>query len=737
MSANTPSNKSTKKVSRACNTCRLKRKRCDGLAPCEFCKSAQVECSYSREPRRRGPPSGYLRYTETRVSILETLLGLYLQTAGPHAVEALVDAARKLASEVTTRTQDVWDAYKQTWSDTDAARTTNELVAAFAPFTPAPDQMVGAKPLLPLPLLSGKTSSSPLLLPPNPSQPPQPKHLRSPSPFPTSGVSAYTNESFERHQPTHTGPSQIREQFQEPSLMDLDTPVSPTDSAQLGPTSSLGAYWRTAAPQSPSPLDRTSPPTEARPPPHVRTALMATYRDSVHPSLPIISPRQIADKGSALDGTPMLLFAFCAYTARLVSPAASRIEVDSDSWYESAFALLHVALRRPAVDVDVVQTIVLLALCDLGRGRDVLAWRSVGVAIRAGVELGLDGVRPNFGKSRSGTSNRGPSSTAIDPEDSSWTKGLWGVVSLLDLLLSMQLGRSPGTSDALRHASAKSNTPKHPPSPPLSSMEIASTFADNDEGPSLFAHTRDLLRIVARIYFYVGLGYADPPAPNQDAIDICRAELVAWHDGLPSAFRLTLGGERVPKAVLEAHMLYQIALGLLARAASEDADRDLDIESASTFNLLLDKYRSSLADAGPHVVWLVFAAALMSIRRSDGMPGNARARQTQLYLLNCRDALGALGDHWLLALRCTDTLEQLMDGAGDQSKGAGKRKRKEEEESSGHVVAGERRGVRVGQPELNGLAMGFVSDVPELNDTTRRAGVWDGMWDERLWGRSG
>nr|GAT58925.1 nitrogen assimilation transcriptional factor nira [Mycena chlorophos] len=769
MSANTPSNKSTKKVSRACNTCRLKRKRCDGLAPCEFCKSAQVrallfpgretlvyrgqvECSYSREPRRRGPPSGYLRYTETRVSILETLLGLYLQTAGPHAVEALVDAARKLSSEVTTRTQDVWDAYKQTWSDTDAARTTNELVTAFAPFTPAPDQTVGAKPLLPLPLLSGKTSSSPLLLPPNPapvlgpSQPPQPKQLRSPSPFPTPVVSAYMNESFERHQPTHDGPRQMREQFK-PSPMDLDTLVSPTDSTQLGQTSSSDAYWRTAAPQSPSPLDRRSPldgpATEASPPPHVRTALMATYRESVHPSLPILSPQQIADNGSALDDTPMLLFAFCAYTASLVPPGALHNEMDPHSWYESALALSYAALRRPAAGVDVVQTIVLLALCDLGQGRDVLAWRSVGTAIRAGVELGLDTVRPNFGNSRSGTSNGGPSSTAIDLEDSSWTQNLWGVVSLLDLLLSMQLGRSPGTSDALRHVCAKPNTRRPPPSPLLSvtsaSANSAQVSADENEEPNLFLHTRALLRIVARIYFYVGLGNAEPPAPNREAMTTWRAELVAWHDGLPSAFRVALGDGRVPKVVLETHMLYQIALGLLARAAAEDVDRDLDVESASTFNLLLDKYRSSLADAGPHVVWLVFAAARMGVWKSEratpegyGMPGNAGVRQT---LLNCRDALGAMGDTWLLARRCADALGRLMDGAEDQSKGAGKRKRKGEEEDSGHVIAGERRGVRVGQLELNGL--GLVSDVPESKDTKRGAGVWDGMWDERLWGRSG
>ncbi|KAJ7489304.1 hypothetical protein FB451DRAFT_686606, partial [Mycena latifolia] len=673
-----------KKVSRACNTCRLKRKKCDGLEPCIFCTETKVECSYSREPRRRGPPSGYLRYTETRVALLETLLGLFIQSSGPQSAQAFRDAVRTLKAESKTQTQDVWDAYKQVWSDCDAARAVHDLVTTFAPFSPADNQTPAAKALLPT---AGK---------------PQAPH--SPSPPPANAGFSYTNESFERtHEPVITSNelppihdlaraaehARVTDVAQMSDLrvhgapmddlpMPMFLPSPPTDSAT--PSTYPGAYWRTAALASPSPpfapvalplsptmagftnyltaslAASTAPtPTPADlPPPHVRGALLSTYRAAVHPSLPILSPAQISafsDSSNAPADSPMLLLALCAYTARLAPPSASPTRVAADLWYESAAALLAAALRRAVINTDVVQTLLLLALRDHGRGRDAQAWRGVGAAVRAAQELGLDRDVKEGGHG------------SDVKEDPAWARGLWGVASMMDLFLSIQLGRTPASAEALRpllppSALTNGNGNASLPSPVSTSTPVsayastsasASIDAGGDADAALFAHTRALVRIVTRVHFWVGLGYGAASGSDSTSGEVSTdsattdglaSELAAWHRSLPARFRVALGGERVPRAVLEAHMLYQVGIGMLGHprgsaAASTSAFGNTNgfsngaafsngagfsngssgatsgfsigtyaaDDAASTFNVLLDKYRPSLALAGPHVVW--------------------------------------------------------------------------------------------------------------------------------------
>lgn len=139
---------------------------CDGLDPCAFCVDNKLECLYSKEPRRRGPPSGYLRYTETRVAILEILLGLYLsklpkkEEEDGEPFDPFLDIATTLQAEAKTCTQDVWDAHKAVWTRCPSAKVVEELVVSFAPFTPRSAQEAHVKTLLPPPAASATTSST-------------------------------------------------------------------------------------------------------------------------------------------------------------------------------------------------------------------------------------------------------------------------------------------------------------------------------------------------------------------------------------------------------------------------------------------------------------------------------------------------------------------------------------------------------------------------------------------------
>ncbi|KAJ6553803.1 hypothetical protein DFH09DRAFT_1085556 [Mycena vulgaris] len=371
-------------------------------------------------------------------------------------------------------------------------------------------------------------------------------------------------------------------------------------------------------------------------------------------------------------------------------------------------------------------TLLFLALCDYGRGRDAQAWREVGAVVRVTQELGLDGGEGGEAKEE-------------------------GVSSARDLI---QLGRVPASAEALRplaplsiltneHASLPSPASTSTPASTYASTSADTAGAEADTDTALFAQTSSLVRIVARVHFWVGLGYGaasgssisgtEHASTDDASTNSLAAKLAAWHRALPTRFCVALGGERVPRAVLEAYMLYQIGVGMLDRGRSSAVSATSFSNSASraddttsTFNVLLDKYRPSLALVEPHIVWFVFTATRACLTASTLVSasgaqhsGTARTLQTQPHLLNCREALAGMGRTWELARQCARMLERLME----TDAAPGKRKRDHEEGEDGGEGARKRRDVEEGggwgpgaEPfdfdvavwgaELDGLGMG-------------------------------
>ncbi|CAI5758653.1 unnamed protein product [Candida verbasci] len=59
------------RVSQACDRCRIKKIKCDGLSPCFNCKKVDIECKTSDKLTRRAFPKGYTENLEKRVKELE------------------------------------------------------------------------------------------------------------------------------------------------------------------------------------------------------------------------------------------------------------------------------------------------------------------------------------------------------------------------------------------------------------------------------------------------------------------------------------------------------------------------------------------------------------------------------------------------------------------------------------------------------------------------------------------
>ncbi|KAI8333478.1 fungal-specific transcription factor domain-containing protein [Chlamydoabsidia padenii] len=64
------------RITRACDTCRKKKIRCDvdNCQPCTTCKQYDWQCTFNDTARKRGPPKGYIEGLEARLARMEQLL---------------------------------------------------------------------------------------------------------------------------------------------------------------------------------------------------------------------------------------------------------------------------------------------------------------------------------------------------------------------------------------------------------------------------------------------------------------------------------------------------------------------------------------------------------------------------------------------------------------------------------------------------------------------------------------
>ena len=91
------SNPKRQRVSRACDSCRSKKDKCDGVQPvCSTCASLCRPCTYKANPKKRGLPTGYIR-------TLELLWGLvFCKIQGSEEVVRALLRAANIPSHLAT-----------------------------------------------------------------------------------------------------------------------------------------------------------------------------------------------------------------------------------------------------------------------------------------------------------------------------------------------------------------------------------------------------------------------------------------------------------------------------------------------------------------------------------------------------------------------------------------------------------------------------------------------------------
>ncbi|KAF9918041.1 hypothetical protein BX616_010512 [Lobosporangium transversale] len=102
-----------RRVSRACDICRRKKVRCDGLQPsCTNCTTFGFQCTFNDSAKKRGPPKGYIEALENRLHRMESLLGGLVQSG--ERPKADLDAWRDEHDDDVDSLDSIWPASSDT-----------------------------------------------------------------------------------------------------------------------------------------------------------------------------------------------------------------------------------------------------------------------------------------------------------------------------------------------------------------------------------------------------------------------------------------------------------------------------------------------------------------------------------------------------------------------------------------------------------------------------------------------
>jgi len=217
-------------------------------------------------------------------------------------------------------------------------------------------------------------------------------------------------------------------------------------------------------------------------------------------------------------------------------------------------------LRRGGSSLEGVQTLLLCALRDQGKGAESQAWLLLGLAVRMGQDLGMHSDSTVSSRTGNWQENE-----KYSLEELRMRQRVWGVTQILDLFLSLQLGRPPGIVDRQMFSDWPSYTL-------TSTSATAPNLIFNPECSSMvFAHIISVSRIISRINRYLYLGFSGYSGSNTTGLDkssgilvTLAGELDMWHQSLPVELRISIGHQPT-REVIELNMLYHVAIILLYR----------------------------------------------------------------------------------------------------------------------------------------------------------------------------
>lgn len=410
----TTSNPKRQRVSRACDSCRSKKDKCDGAQPiCSTCASLSRPCTYRANPKKRGLPTGYIR-------TLELLWGLvFTKIQGSEEVVRSLLRGANIPSHLATMGKEAEgsDTLLSSFKNSIVLKEIERLLAFLE--QPEEDQERAAR---------GEVDS----------------------PADAEGGSVISTETLEWNLPdslADVGPSPVRASLSSSTIRPTITRVSKDSGTQTTPISDQfddlatnGASIHNRPGVPPNPIQECYQQLPSNPWP-----LLDTYFSYTQCWFPILEKHDILRTAfrhsddqntspTSASGDNAALWAVLALASiQQASISATRQiqdfsedALDPSQLYSKARSLI--PTENGAFEIGHVQALLILSLIKLGQQDWAAAWILVGQAVRTAQILGL---------------NIPPSTAVEDIKAAGRSKHVFLGCFLLETLVAAQTGQVP------------------------------------------------------------------------------------------------------------------------------------------------------------------------------------------------------------------------------------------------------------------------------------------------------
>lgn len=385
-----------KRVSRACDRCRNKKDKCDGLRPaCSACRASGQTCSYDPNAKKRGLPEGYVRG-------MEKLWALSICN-----IEGFEDTMLNLLGATPESAAPRRGKLISLWTDDGASDTLHESWKS--------SRLYGALEKM----LSSSSSSS----------------SSNPASSPSQTIGKRSRENHDSITSTADWGFRIN-RSETPSIGDAPRVVNPSSSPRL-----KRARLSLPAENQPSSEPPSNSTTNTLQLPPQTPGLLDVYFSVTHSWFPIVAKHNILRASylyanaplpvtdvSTRSGDHAALWAILSYTvsqSHADNEGASDLLANTRTYYSIAQSLIPPENAR--YELGHVQAILLLALVDIGLEEWTAAWLMSGKAARMAISMDLGVMADTMRRS----------------EDLRLAKAVFLGCFLIDSLLSFRVSRRP------------------------------------------------------------------------------------------------------------------------------------------------------------------------------------------------------------------------------------------------------------------------------------------------------
>ncbi|KAG9304377.1 hypothetical protein G9A89_019939 [Geosiphon pyriformis] len=661
MSDNVPHKR--QRVSKACDTCRRKKVKCDGVQPrCGNCGAFNFDCTYNDTTKKRGPPKGYIEAIETRLHRMESLLGGLVQSNDPRAEAVLAELMQDDLGTSLRRSSTGRPDYSS-WSfnssnsnsapspsESDAAQKDKSLVSSSSSMDSC-ENMNGS---------DGKSVED----------------LNE-----VMGVLSIDENNQVRYHGRSSGFYLLKKsnKYKDGVLRVLNQ----------------GSYWgprQVVASNTEFELLKHPELTEL-PSKEIFEHLFEIYFTHIHPIIPIIYKPTFFNKLKNKDNlSHLLLNAIFALSSRYsdhseIKKPQEKPETVGSIFFERAKALLDFEYDNSRLST--VQALILLSLRDYGTGKVSRAWMYAGMSIRMAQDMGL----------HRNTEKWDPINFSHEEKETR-KRVFWGCF-ILDRISSANIGRPLAIDEQDVDASYPSeeeedenellpfkmdHTDYFVSSPIFSSKSIEglptikslsiptssrpdATIQESKYKSHCISHFNALVKlceIIGRIIHNIYAIRSTAKSNKESVLSILDSSLTLWFTTLPAHLQYNPAAiDKPPSPVtITLHIMYYSILMLLHRPYLPATNQSHD-KYTSAANSLTDLAEILVKDGTMQytmnsTVYAIFMAGVLHTYNATQPEANV-SQPAKANLAKCLKALEELKKTWVNAYKYSDLLMELAD----------------------------------------------------------------------------